>query len=102
MIQLKIQDKSKPQQYMLEWTNNKGEKCGTRLPDITNATFTLGGTVYLDNKYRCEFDLNKPIILNIDRIDLYACFDIRIDYGTDLKIWVEWKPSKVKKCEEIL
>jgi len=102
MIRLKIQHKDKPQQFVLEWTNTNGEKCGARLPDIINATFRLNGEVYLDNKYKCEFDLNKPIIINIDSMDLYCCYDVQIDYGTDLKIYVKWKPSKVKKCEGVI
>lgn len=97
MVLLQIKDKA-DKKYMLEWINSDGDKCGFVLQD--------GGKVYL--KYDGSISIPRvdytgyvkgDLILNIDSLELYAIYDIKMEYTVDgLCLWVEYKESKVKEC----
>lgn len=97
MVMLQIKDRA-DKKYMLEWISNDGDKCGFVLQD--------GGKVYVKNDGcisipRVDYTgyVYKDLILNIDSLELYAIYDIKMEYDSDgLCLWVEYKPSKVKEC----
>lgn len=97
MVLLQIKDRA-DKKYMLEWISSDGDKCGFALQD--------GGKVYVKNDGsisipRVDYTgyVYKDLILNIDSLELYAVYDIKMEYSSDgLCLWVEYKQSKVKEC----
>ncbi len=104
-MKFKIQHKVNLKQFLLEWFQG-GTKCGVRLEDVEYVIITGTGSIFIDGRWKCKADTDKLILLNLDLLELNHCYDLFIEQVTDdsrdFKLWVEWKPSQVKKCKELM